>query len=768
MEKVEKILLDLMAVLPGHVYWKDKEGKYLGCNDLQAKTLGLVSRDDIIGKTDFDLVSEDEASMIRQNDIDVMTSQCSKTLEEKKLLPSGEVLIYLSKKVPLKDPKNGEVCGILGISFDITMQKNLEAQLKDNQEEVESTLENILTNLPEHVYWMDRNNLFLGCNDKQAKTFGLDDRRQIRGKTIYDYEKKEEADHIIAINNTVMATGKSLSEEEPYTTPEGEKKIFLSKKTPLFNKNNDIIGVLGISFDITENKKLEEQATELKVENALQKKALGTQKRFNEVASQVAHDIRSPLATLMMVVKSCDDIPETERIALREAATRISDIANSLLKRFTIEQLESSNSGLEREASINDEEPLLVSTLLMQLITDKKYEYPHMGWELEIASNAHFIFIAASATKLKRSLSNLINNAVDACSAIDGRIVVRLAVDGSAVSLRIEDNGKGIPPDILKKIISAVAVTSGKDDGHGIGLMQVRETLQAYQGSIEFDSALGLGTQVTLTFPRVVTPDWMADCIQLKPGDNVVILDDDASIHGAWDTRFQSIIDLYPSIKLHHFTQGKAALDFIKAYPHNQRQEIFLLADFELLKQNLDGLMVIEESQLSRTLLVTSYYMNPSVRHRAAQVGCKILPKQMASEISIEVKLEENTKPSDTVIDTAHEEKNQIADLVIVDDDLTLARDLSAFVFSHQKVDVFESPEALLNELHHYALDIPILLDNNFRSSRYSGISLAEALHQQGFVQLFLLSGQIFGANEVPDYLTVILKDDIDRLEQLF
>ena len=69
MEKVEKILLDLMAVLPGHVYWKDKEGKYLGCNDLQAKTLGLVSRDDIIGKTDFDLVSEDEASMIRQNDI---------------------------------------------------------------------------------------------------------------------------------------------------------------------------------------------------------------------------------------------------------------------------------------------------------------------------------------------------------------------------------------------------------------------------------------------------------------------------------------------------------------------------------------------------------------------------------------------------------------------------------------------------------------------------------------------------------------------------
>ncbi len=99
-----------------------------------------------------------------------------------------------------------------------------------------------------------------------------------------------------------------------------------------------------------------------------------------------------------------------------------------------------------------------------------------------------------------------------------------------------------MPVEVVDKIMSHIAVTAGKKSGHGIGLTQVQETLQHNQGELAIDFKPGKGTKMTLTFPRIKTPHWIAEEIVLGKQDTIVILDDDTSIHGAWDTHFEPVL----------------------------------------------------------------------------------------------------------------------------------------------------------------------------------------------------------------------------------
>jgi len=109
---------------PGHVYWKNTRGVYLGCNYSNAKTLNLKSPADIIGKTDFDLVWKKNAKTFRKNDLFVLDTKKPEVMEEIALIGDKQ-LVYLSQKLPLINEK-GTVVGIIGISIDITDQKQLE------------------------------------------------------------------------------------------------------------------------------------------------------------------------------------------------------------------------------------------------------------------------------------------------------------------------------------------------------------------------------------------------------------------------------------------------------------------------------------------------------------------------------------------------------------------------------------------------------------------------------------------------------------------
>lgn len=113
---------DLIALLPNHVYWLDKEGVYQGCNNQQASMMGLSSRFEVVGKRNKDLPClknhPEIWEMLDQNNAEIMASGQAKCLEETAYDINHVFGTYLSYKVPLRD-KDNHVIGLLGVSYKI-------------------------------------------------------------------------------------------------------------------------------------------------------------------------------------------------------------------------------------------------------------------------------------------------------------------------------------------------------------------------------------------------------------------------------------------------------------------------------------------------------------------------------------------------------------------------------------------------------------------------------------------------------------------------
>jgi FixJ family two-component response regulator/anti-sigma regulatory factor (Ser/Thr protein kinase) len=455
-----------------------------------------------------------------------------------------------------------------------------------------------------------------------------------------------------------------------------------------------------------------------------------------------------------MILKDCTGLPEDQRIALRNAAITIGDIANNLLHQY-----QQRESGKITES--DERKPILVSTVLLESLSSKKYQYADLPIKFEgnFKHDSHFVFIKTALSAFKRMLSNLINNAVDAFDNQPGKVGLGLEANKEWVKIIIQDNGKGMSPELVAKIMRKTAVTEGKETGHGLGLTQVWETLEHNHGEMHIASEPGKGTTITLTFPRAIAPDWIAEEIALRKHDTVIILDDDTSIHGAWRARFEDILNEHKSIGLKHFHQGKEALEYIQSLTPDEKNNIFLLSDYELLMQELNGLHVIGQSKIDRSILVTSHYVDPLVQNEAAKTGTKILPKQLASEVIITI-TENNTNNTTT----GGAEK---IDAVIVDDDRSFINALVLSAFDDDEItEEYTNPEHFLNNVDKYPKDTRIYLDNNYATSKLKGLDVAKELHERGYTQLYLLSGEVFKHGDIPSYLTVIGKGNIKKLKK--
>lgn len=118
--------------LPASVYWKDKNGIYLGCNRYAAEKMHKLNyiRDIdphyISGKDDFDLFSSETANLYRNNDFEVLQKNITVVYQENIHLGEGKIFTQVSSKKPLKN-QNQEVIGLIGITFALGIDENFAA-----------------------------------------------------------------------------------------------------------------------------------------------------------------------------------------------------------------------------------------------------------------------------------------------------------------------------------------------------------------------------------------------------------------------------------------------------------------------------------------------------------------------------------------------------------------------------------------------------------------------------------------------------------------
>ena len=398
--------------------------------------------------------------------------------------------LYFSYKTPLRN-KKGNIIGLLGVSLDITAAK---------QEVIEKLdmLENIISVMPGTVYWMDKEGIYLGCNDNEAKVIGLSSRKDIVGKRNIDLPGFLISEALDPVNQKVITTGESIILEEPATLQDGTKAIFLSNKAPLHNSEGDIIGIVGISFDITDRKKAEHSLIESKkrIEEASQAKT--------EFLYNMRHDIRTPFSGILSLseylAQSETDPKRKEQLnQIAEASDTLLLYLNEileftqvssgkmpvLLKPFNLKELVSTTLNSFRPA-IN----------LKSIMLNKEYDAPE--------------WVIGDRFRLQRILINLLSNSVKFTEK--GAITVGVTLlsqksDSRSVLLKlwVEDTGMGIPKEkydiIFEKFSKLNSSYITNSSGVGLGLQAVKQLIDDLDGDVSVKSHPGKGSFLRVFYP---------------------------------------------------------------------------------------------------------------------------------------------------------------------------------------------------------------------------------------------------------------------------
>ncbi|MBR1735181.1 MAG: HAMP domain-containing histidine kinase, partial [Alphaproteobacteria bacterium] len=339
------------------------------------------------------------------------------------------------------------------------------------------------------------------------------------------------------------------------------------------------------------------------------------QKELQKQAESVAHDIRTPLMVLLYIANKVS-LPEKEHTTIRNAITGIERIVSELIDRY------------EEEQTFVKEKYTCIQTTLHEIIKSARYQHESLDIEFKYDNSAEkYYFVEDDHSDFSRMLLNLINNAVEAIPKDKhGIIEVGFNVTNDNIVIYVKDNGKGMSPGTVQKIMNGQFISSTKEHGHGLGTRQVFDNVKAMNGKITVTSEENVGTEFKLIFKICETPQWFSDHITLKKGDIVVVLDDDSSIFEVWKKIF-AVFGQEVSVK--YFTKGNDAIGFIKAMKSKSpNANMFLIADYELRGQSINGIDVIKQTEMQKqSLLVTSLYTSKIKEFNDNIETLKIFPK---------------------------------------------------------------------------------------------------------------------------------------------
>ncbi|MCF7707695.1 MAG: PAS domain-containing protein, partial [Verrucomicrobia bacterium] len=240
--------------LPHNIFLKDSEGRFTFANHHFCNTIEKPL-EEILSKTDFNFFPKELAEKYRADDKHILeTGQTFETIEEHQ--DPGRGITYVNVvKTPVKDGA-GNVIGIQGIFWDVTERRQMEETIAYERD----LLQTLLENSPDRIYFKDKKSRFIKCSRTVAQGLGITTPEQAIGKTDFDFFTEEHARPAFEDEQKIIKTGEpiiGLVEKETWL--DGRETFVLTNKLPLRNKLGEVIGTFGISKDITDLKRAEDQ-----------------------------------------------------------------------------------------------------------------------------------------------------------------------------------------------------------------------------------------------------------------------------------------------------------------------------------------------------------------------------------------------------------------------------------------------------------------------------------------------------------------------------
>lgn len=206
-------------------------------------------------------------------------------------------------------------------------------------------------------------------------------------------------------------------------------------------------------------------------------------------AKIICHDVASPLSAIQMVIgllKNVDpDIIEILMNSVKRTQSIFDDLKNS--KHIT--------------SAVN------IKSCVDEIINEKNLIWKHDCKIYSESENLKNKIVNVREVEFKRLVSNLLNNSYEAFESTSSKkIIVNLENQNDMLFMQIIDNGKGIPPDILKKI-GIKGFSYGKFNhqsaGSGLGLYTAIELIESWGGNLNISSQLNKGTTITIQLKNI-------------------------------------------------------------------------------------------------------------------------------------------------------------------------------------------------------------------------------------------------------------------------
>jgi signal transduction histidine kinase/CheY-like chemotaxis protein len=408
-------------------------------------------------------------------------------------------------------------------------------------EESKRFLKLILDHIPIGITWKDTNLVYQGTNRVVSKFLGLSRPEDIAGCTDEDFVPEPTVlQEVVQLDNDVMKTKKSKYGIIEFRGKENEDYQIMNKsKIPIFNHDDELVGILTTFENITEKivKEEEQRKLEYQMQKAQKLESLGV------LSGGIAHDFNNLLTGIignaeLALVDTQGKTPEYLG-HIQEASWKAQGLIRQLLdysgKKFEKDEVFFPNVLIEE---------------LWPLITTSIRNKNVLSFRLGEGVPA----ISGVPSQFNQIVMNLLINASEALTSDDGTVSVETGVGipphnlldleqtescesaQQFVFIRVADDGSGLSALAIQKIFDPFYST--KFTGRGLGLAAVQGIVRSHSGYIEVDSEVGKGTVFTVWLPasdevpveESEQSDLIGDLEKENIGGTVLVVDDDLSI----------------------------------------------------------------------------------------------------------------------------------------------------------------------------------------------------------------------------------------------
>ncbi len=396
--------------------------------------------------------------------------------------------IYETRKFPVQ-----LINGMMGVGAfirDITEARRAEEDLTREQ----YLMNALMNNLPDHIYFKDKESRFIRINKAHSESFGLSRPGEELGKTDFDFFTEEHARQAYEDEQAIILSGKPLVQEERETRANRPDTWVSTIKLPLLNHEGTIIGTFGISRDITERKKSE---AEIEVKNQ-QLEQMNAEK--DKLFSIIAHDLRSPFNALLGLTELMTD--ESEMLTLtdmKKLAGMLRKSANSLNN-----QLGNLLEWSRIQMNVISIDPVLQN---LKLAVDTELElFTEAAQQKYIRifnSISESIQVSTDKQMLHSILRNLLANAIKFTKPGGEVTLAANCMTDDRVEISVSDTGIGMSQDMLGRLfkLSSEVYRKGTEGepSSGLGLIICKELVEKQGGRIWAESEEGVGSTFRFT-----------------------------------------------------------------------------------------------------------------------------------------------------------------------------------------------------------------------------------------------------------------------------